>query len=503
MVIGPSVQLEMVLLLLGTSAILLFIGARVFRFSNKTIGFITAIVLLSVGISWFFEQEIQYMISGMPAFDSIVHRESVFRDVFYGFEPGAMLISILVLLMGFLASIFNVEYLRKEKRQHAFYPLMLMMFLGIIGMLWAADLLIVYLFSELMNICAYALVAFRRKSNAAIEAGFKYLMMSSVASVIVLAGISILFFTEGTVHISLINIGRNGLSYLGAIFILSGFCLKSAIVPLHTWLPDAHGKAPSSISALLSGVLVQSVFYVMVRILLSIGMSPFLVGNILLILALLNILVGNLMGIIQVNLKRMLGYSTIAQMGYIVLCFAIGLRNESALALQSGFFIIIAHALTKGLAFLEAGTFYLYENVNEIKGIRSLKNHPLFTIIALTMAVLSLSAIPPFPGFMGKWTALTSVFTANDPLAAWITLAFLIGSLIAFGYYLPLLVNLFGIILQRNHQKNSNDMQKEISIWMKVPAALLAISIILIIIFPQVILNRTLVAAQFLLELIK
>jgi proton-translocating NADH-quinone oxidoreductase chain N len=503
MVIRSGIFLEFVLAVMVIAAILLFICARFFRFSNKTMAIITAFVLLSTGILWSLGLYFQHFLSGILQSDSFNNRKSLAENVFYIYEPGAMVLSLLVLLMGFLVSIYNAEYLRKEQRQHAFYPLMLMMFAGIIGMVWAVDLLIVYLFSELMNICAYALVAFRRKSNAAIEAGFKYLMMSSVASVIVFAGISILFYTEGSILISDIHVGKNGLSQLGALFILSGFCLKSAIVPLHTWLPDAHGKAPSSISALLSGVLVQSVFYVMIRIILSIGLPSLLVGNLLLIFALLNIIVGNLMGIIQVNLKRMLGYSTIAQMGYIVLCFAIGLRNRSVLALQSGFFIIIAHALTKGLAFLEAGTFYLYEGVNEIREIRSLKNHPLFTMIVLTVAIMSLSAIPPFPGFTGKWTALTSVFTAHDPLAVWITLAFLLGSVTAFGYYLPLLVNLSGIIFRHKQQSNNEKPEKKISIWMKVPAALLAISIILIIISPQMIFSSTLSAAQFLLEIAK
>ncbi len=108
-----------------------------------------------------------------------------------------------------------------------------------------------------------------------------------------------------------------------------------------------------------------------------------------------------------------------------------------------------------------------------------------------------------FPGFTGKWTALTSVFAANDPLAAWITLAFLIGSLIAFGYYLPLLVNLSGLILRRNLQNGIVKPQRKISFWIKLPAAVLAISVILIIISPQIILNTTLGAAQFLMELIK
>jgi len=318
----------------------------------------------------------------------------------------------------------------------------------------------------------------------------------------VLSGIGVLFYTQGTTRIALISIGQDWISQIGAIFILSGFSLKSALVPLHTWLPDAHGKAPSSISALLSGVMIQSVFYTMLRTCLAIGMDPVFMGNILLILSILNIIVGNLMGIIQKNLKRMLGYSTIAQMGYIVLCFSIGLRNDSALAFQSGFFILTTHALTKGLAFLSAGTFYYYDGVEWIKDIRNIADHPFFTFIAMSAAIFSLSAIPPFPGFTGKWTALTSVFAASDPIVAWITLAILVGSLLAFGYYLPLLVNLSNRFIGTRSKTDSNTSLKE-SPWINISMALFLLAILMLIGFPQMILDNTFFAAKYLLELVK
>ncbi len=503
MVSNSSFIMELILAVIFMTAILLFMGSRFFRFSNRIMAVVSAAVLLIAAACWLFQNQIQESPPATSVAVAIFTRKSTTGNAFFQADNSAKLMSILTLVTGFVVSVYNTEYLSKEQRQHAFYPLMLIMLVGIIGMVWAADLLIVYLFSELMNICAYALVAFRRKNNMAIEAGFKYLMMSSAASVVVLAGISILFYTEGTVLIRDITIGGDMLSSLGALLLLGGFSLKSAIVPLHTWLPDAHGKAPSSISALLSGVLVQSVFYVMVRITLSIGFSPILLGNLILIFSVMNIIVGNLMGIIQKNLKRMLGYSTIAQMGYIALCFAIGLRNGSVLALQSGFFIIIAHAVTKGLAFLEAGTFYLYEGLNDIKEIRSLKNHPLFTIITLTLAIMSLSAIPPFPGFTGKWIALTSVFATNDPLAPWITMIFLTGSLIAFGYYLPLLVNLSSLFIRDGNKIKGNEEEKKISFWMKLPAIILVMSVALLIITPQFIFNSTLGAAEFMLEMIR
>lgn len=481
------------LIALGALAALLFVIGRRFRLSNRTLAILAAAALLIVGIGWNFGPDFgQFTLLGPSSV-----------GVFYAAEPGAAFITYLVLFMGLVVTLFNAEYMNKESRQDAFYPLFLLMLVGIIGMLWAKNLLILYLFSELMNICAYALVAFRRKNTAAIEAGFKYLMMSSVAAVIILLGIGLLFYTEGSILLTAIQIGENLLSQLGAVLIVSGFCLKCAMVPVHTWLPDAHGKAPSSVSALLSGVLVQSAFYVMVRLGLSIGISPTFLGNVLLVLSALNIIVGNLMGIIQVNLKRMLGYSTIAQMGYIALAFAIGLRNESALAFQSGLFIILSHALTKGLAFLGAGIFYFYDDVNESEQIKSLIGHPIFTHLALIVAVLNLSAIPPFPGFTGKWTTLTSLFAANDPLAFWITLIFLVGSLVSFGYYLPLLTTLSSRFRNPGRAAEAEKPLRKISPWMKLPSTLLVILTFLMMIFPQQVLDSTHQAAYYLLEFLK
>lgn len=483
---------------MGVSAIFIFFVARILRISNKVLGLATALVFLSVGMYVLFETQLVGMVND-PAFLQGEFHEKVF----YQREPAAKLLSLLIFASGFIVSVYSAGYLDKEDRQHTFYPLLLLMMAGLVGMLYASDLLVLYLFLELMSICAYALVAFRRKNDAAIEAGFKYLIMGSVASVVMLSGVSILFLANGTLHPGVISYGKGWLSQLGGLLMLTGFSLKSALVPLHTWLPDAHGKAPSSISAILSGVLVQSVLYVMIRVNLALGFEQWLLGSILLVLAVLNILVGNLMGTVQVNLKRMLGYSTVAQIGYITLCFAIGLRNGSLLALQSGFFIIITHSLAKSLAFLSAGIFYHYENVNDVKELRFLDKQPHFTIITMCIAILSLSALPPFLGFTGKWTTLTSVFTANDPLVVWVTLALLLGSLIAFGYYLPLLINLLARFQKKSHDTGAIDARQKISFWIALPVAVLAALLLFFMVSPQWLLDGTSAAAKFMMESIK
>jgi len=422
---------------------------------------------------------------------------------FYSYEPGAILISLITFGLATLVSIYCAEYLNLDRRQHAFYPLLILMICGLIGMLFSANLMVLYLFCELMSICAYALVAFRRRTDTAIEAGFKYLMMGSVASIVILLGITLLFISYGSINIADLQGSMSWPAQIGTLFFFAGFCLKSALVPMHTWLPDAHGRAPSSISAILSGILVQGVFYVMLKITLSLGFDHVLLGTILICLSLLNIVVGNLMGLVQSHTKRLLGYSTIAQMGYITLCMAVGLRNNSTLALQSGFFIIIAHALAKSLAFLTMGIFHYYVDASEIKHLRRASTLPFFLSIAFGLSIISLSALPPFPGFTGKWIALSSFFQSSDKITILGALVFLAGSLVAFGYYFPMLLNLFSKPQKQVPDAHEKREGKKISFWMSMPIAVLVISILFISIAPQYLMGITMEATHFLMSMMR
>ena len=417
-------------------------------------------------------------------------------------DPGSVLICMVACGLAFLISLYCAEYLRLDRRQHAFYPLLILMMCGLMGMLFSENLMILYLFCELMSICTYALVAFRRNIDTAIEAGFKYLIMGSVASVILLLGIALLFQATATVNLEEIKDTNSLLVQIALIMILASFSLKSAFVPLHTWLPDAHGRAPSSVSAILSGILVQGVFYTMLRVCLTLGFDRLVLGNILMCLALLNILVGNLMGLVQTHTKRLLGYSTIAQMGYIGLCFAIGLRTQSMLALQSGFFLIVVHAIAKSLAFLVKGVFHYHLNATEISDLRQAGRLPYFFSLAFGVSILSLAAIPPFPGFMGKWTFLTSALAQVDTWSLVSVVALLIGSLISLGYYFKLLYNLFGKPASEQSEENLPQQQK-VSAWMFLPITVLVILILLITVKPQNALDGTQSAAQFLIGLMR
>ncbi len=491
------------LLFLGCMAVFIFLAARSLKITNVSMALLAALSFLLVFFYMIFESQLLQMAN--HSFNGIPNSlTSLFSSTaFYEYEPGAFFISLITFSLAFLVSIYCAEYLNLDHRQHAFYPLLILMICGLTGMLFSANLMVLYLFCELMSICAYALVAFRRRTDTAIEAGFKYLMMGSVASIVILLGITLLFLAYGSINITDMQGSTSWPAQIGVLMFFAGFCLKSALVPMHTWLPDAHGRAPSSISAILSGILVQGTFYVMLKITLSLGFDHVLLGTILLCLSLLNIMVGNLMGLVQSHTKRLLGYSTIAQMGYIVLCMAVGLRNNLVLALQSGFFIIFAHAVSKSLAFLTKGVFHYYVNASEIKHLQRASSLPLFPSVAFGLSIISLSALPPFPGFTGKWFALTSFFTSADKITVLSALVFLAGSLVAFGYYFPLLLILFSKPQKQVQDENEKRIQKKISLWMSMPIAALVISILFVSVVPQFLMDITMEAAQFLMSMMR
>ncbi|HUV15346.1 MAG TPA: proton-conducting transporter membrane subunit [Pelolinea sp.] len=499
MVTLPYLYPAIPLLLLGGASIGIFLTARLFRTSNRIMAALSAMLFLLVGLFLIFENRLITFAAAFSNPSAFLISRQISMNAFNPSDPGAKTISVLAVGLAIVVSIFSGEYLHLDRRQHVFYPLLFLMICGFVGMLFATNLMVLYLFCELMSICAYSLVAFRRQTDTAIEAGFKYLMMGSVASIVILTGILFLFLEYGSIDIGDMQTSSGWISLLGALMFFAGFCLKSALVPLHTWLPDAHGRAPSSISAILSGILVQGVLYVLIKNSLAIGLNAHLLGTLLIFLSLLNILVGNLMGLVQKHTKRLLGYSTIAQMGYITLCMAIGLRTNSVTAIQAGFFIIVAHAVAKALAFLAKGVFHYYVGASEIKDLSRASELPLFPSISFGLAIISLSALPPFPGFTGKWFALSSFFSFSEPVSIVSALVFLAGSLIAFGYYFPLLIQVFIKSTSHIGRKRATSRKMKMSLWITIPLSMLSAAILYISLSPQFVLNLSSEAARYLM----
>ncbi|TFH32366.1 MAG: hypothetical protein E4G99_12815 [Anaerolineales bacterium] len=364
------------------------------------------------------------------------------------FDGMSLLISALALTLGTGVTLFSGPYLSRDTGQDKYFALLSMMVGLILGLGCASDLFNLWIWFEAMAISSYLLVAFYRQLPNSLEAGVKYLVQSTMGSVIVLLGIGLVFAETGTLDIhQLAHISQltPTLRSATALFIV-GFGVKTALVPLHTWLPDAHSQAPSGISAMLSGVVIEAGLFAMLRVLAALlPMQPH-PGLLLAVLATVNITAGNLLALRQSQIKRLLAYSSLAHMGYILLGIAIAFEFGELEGAQGGFFHMLNHGLMKGLAFLGAGSFMYVLVISAgdhqpllIKDLAgAAKKYPLSSLL-LSIGLLGLAGLPPLAGFMSKWQILLAGLTTNNTwiLACMILAA--LNSVLALGYYTPII----------------------------------------------------------------
>ena len=397
-------------------------------------------------------------------------------------DPGGLVVASVAVGLGLLVALYSGRYLALDQRYETYYPLLLLLVTGLVGMILAVDLFNLYLFCELMSVAAYVLVAFRRRIDTAIEAGFKYLVMGSIGTVIILMGISFVYRETGTLALSQIESTSGIWMRAGIACFLVGMGIKSAIVPLHTWLPDAHGRAPSSISAMLSGIIIQSVFYTLLKVSLGLGFPAHDLGTWLIVLSLINMTLGNGMALVQTYTKRLLAYSTIAQLGYVMLSVGIGLRYDIPLAIQAGFFLLLAHAVMKGAAFLCKGVCHFYCDATQITDLRGTAIRLPLVAVTFSVALVGLAGVPPLAGFAGKWFILMGVLHSSDALGYVGLAVFLLNSLFALSYYLPLIGTLFAP--QTSEVVETSEVAIEVSPWMAVSIAVLGVLVLVIGLYP-------------------
>lgn len=388
-------------------------------------------------------------------------------------EPAGLVVAATALGLGVMVAVYSGRYLSLDQRYETYYPLLLLLVAGLVGMVLTADLFNLYMFCELMSVACYVLVSFRRRTDTAIEAGFKYLIMGSAGTLLFLMGISFIYRVTGDLAIPRAMTASRAMltdpwARLGLAFVIVGLGIKSALVPLHTWLPDAHGRAPSSISAMLSGIVIQSTLYVLLKVTLGIGFPARTLGTVLMALSIPSMTVGNTLALVQRYGKRLLAYSTIANVGYLLLAVGVGLRYGVAAAIEAGFFLLIVHAAMKGLAFLGKGSCHFYEDAITIDQLQGTSQR--LPVVALTfgLALASLASIPPLPGFTAKWFILTTILQAGDALGLVGVIFFLLNGLIGLGYYLPLIANLF------TPTPGPAPANLAVSRWMATPLVLLA-----------------------------
>jgi proton-translocating NADH-quinone oxidoreductase chain N len=357
----------------------------------------------------------------------------------------------------------------------------------------ANDLFNLWVWFEAMAVSSYLLVAFYHEQPASLESGVKYLVQSAAGSILVLLGIALVFAQTGTLNLdqiqaaAAVSANTTGLLVAGALFLI-GFGVKAALVPMHTWLPDAHSQAPSGISAMLSGVVIEAGLVALLRAIAPLVSVTLSWGTLLLAFSALNMLAGNLLALRQTQVKRLLAFSSLAHVGYMLLGLGIAVYAGQAAGAEGSFFHLVNHGLMKGLAFLAAGAllYVLYIargshnplTTADLAG--AAKRYPL-PALALSIAVLGLGGLPPLAGFTSKWQIFVAGFQTQNTLIVALVIFAALNSVLSLGYYAPLVNAMY-------RQQPSAAMQggKSMPVTMTIPLVLLALAIIVIGVWPTI-----------------
>ncbi len=333
---------------------------------------------------------------------------------------------------------------RESMNKGEYYVLALFATLGMMVMISANHFLTLYVGLELLSLSLYAMVAMNRDSIASTEAAMKYFVLGALASGLLLYGMSMIYGATGTLEITgvadrLSGGANKSVMIFGLVFLVSGLAFKLGVVPFHMWIPDVYQGAPTSVTLLIGSAPKLAAFAIVMRLLVN-GLITMAADwqNMLIILSVLSMAIGNLAAIAQTNLKRMLAYSAISHMGFMLLGIVTGVVSGDARyalnAYSSAMFYVIAYVMmslgTFGMILLMSRAGFEAENISDFKGLN--KRSPWFAAVMM-MLMFSMAGIPFFIGFFAKFSVILSVVVAGY---WWLAIAAITFSLIGAFYYL-------------------------------------------------------------------
>ena len=330
------------------------------------------------------------------------------------------------------------------------FTLSLFALLGMFVMISGSNFLVIYLGLELLTLCSYALVALRRDHATATEAAMKYFVLGAMASGFLLYGISMLYGATGSLDINevfkAIASGRINHQVLvfGLVFIVAGLAFKMGAVPFHMWIPDVYQGAPTAVTLMIGAAPELAAFAIAIRLLVE-GMIPLALDwqQMLILLSVASLLVGNLAAIAQTNLKRMLAYSTIGQMGFMLLGLTPTVVSGNTLSAANGYsssmFYVLTYVFTTlgtfGMVMLLSRAGHEAEQIDDLKGLA--RRSPWYAAVMAIM-MFSLAGIPPTVGFYAKLAVLQAIVSTNVAMYIWLAVIAVLLSLVAAFYYLRL-----------------------------------------------------------------
>lgn len=371
-------------------------------------------------------------------------RVLAFNDLFVQ-DPMADVLKLFILLISFGVFVYSREYLQARKIfKGEFYVLSLFSIVGMMLMVSANNLLMLYLGLELLSLCLYALVAFYRDSGDASEAAMKYFVLGAIASGMLLYGMSILYGLSGSLNLA--DIAQATLSaanadgpqklgmIFGLVFVVVALAFKLGAVPFHMWVPDVYQGSPTAVTALIGTAPKLAGFAMIMRLMVeALGSLQTDWQQMIMVLAVLSLAVGNIFAIAQTNIKRMLAYSTISHVGFILL----GILAGTSAGYSAAMFYTISYAIMAlgsfGIIMLMARQGFEADNISDLTGLN--QRSPWFAFIMMVL-MLSMAGVPPTVGFWAKLAVLSAVVDID---LVWMAIIAVFFSIIGIFYYLRII----------------------------------------------------------------
>ncbi len=334
-----------------------------------------------------------------------------------------------------------------------FYTMFLLCFSGLLGITVTNDIFNIYVFIEISSLSTYTLISMG-KNRRALIASYEYLILGTIGATFYLIGVGFIYISVGSLNITDVALRLQDVNdttpiEVAFIFIVLGLCMKMAVFPLHMWLTESYAHAPTIVSSFLSATATKVMAYVLLRCLYTVFGFDFsflemLVADILVVLGLIGIMIGSLTAIYQPNAKRLLAFSSVAQLGYIIL--AIGIANQTGLT--AAIVHLFNHALSKGLLFLCLGCIFYRIGSARITDMKGIAKAMPITMTCFVIGSLSLVGIPGTAGFISKWYMFMAIIEEGRYFVVSI---FVISSLLA-------LIYIWKIIDAAFFGENTNDL---------------------------------------------
>jgi proton-translocating NADH-quinone oxidoreductase chain N len=378
----------------------------------------------------------------------------------------------------FLYSIFYID--AGKKLSERYHSVMLMIIGCIIGAAFSGDLLTLFIFWEASAAGSSFLMLYQRTARS-LHATLRYLVMIIIASAFIVYGLSVVYGITGTLNFwavkqALTALQDKHLLIIAFIFIATGYAIEAAVVPFHMWLPDAYTAAPASSSAFLSSLIDQGSYYVLLRVLIYI-LTPSTVLNWTVVLAVfsaLTMIVGNLVALAQRNVKRLMSYVCIADVGYNLLA----ITSVTPLGVMGNLYFFLIGGATTALAFMAVGILNRlgFETLDDFSGIG--RKAP-FTSLALLLSAFSFAGVPPLAGFIAKYLVFTAAIEAN---MSWLAVIGVLTSVVQTAYLLRLISYMYG-------KAPKNEVKIHEPRKLLVPVFIIVAAIIILGIYPTIVLN--------------